>query len=152
MILLGQDETEKRFYGITTDFVEFSQNSDNYGKYDIIVANPPYIPSSDLFGLQAEVRNYEDSVALDGGDDGMNLISQILNLALSLLSTEGTRELWMEVDTSHPALIIEKYNNHNSKNFHVNSASGSSKGNSYVSIEGKKDMMGNPRFVKLVAG
>lgn len=40
-------------------------------KFDLIVCNPPYIPSRDLPGLQAEVRR-EPSLALDGGDDGLD--------------------------------------------------------------------------------
>jgi release factor glutamine methyltransferase len=38
---------------------------------DILVSNPPYIPSSDIPGLQREVREYEPMMALDGGDDGL---------------------------------------------------------------------------------
>jgi len=38
---------------------------------DILVSNPPYIPSGDLPGLQREVRDYEPHLALDGGDDGL---------------------------------------------------------------------------------
>lgn len=39
---------------------------------DILVSNPPYIPSSDIPGLQREVRDHEPLLALDGGDDGLN--------------------------------------------------------------------------------
>jgi len=39
---------------------------------DILVSNPPYIPSSDIPGLQREVRDHEPHLALDGGDDGLN--------------------------------------------------------------------------------
>lgn len=39
---------------------------------DILVSNPPYIPSSDIPGLQREVREHEPHLALDGGEDGLN--------------------------------------------------------------------------------
>jgi len=39
---------------------------------DILVSNPPYIPSADIPGLQREVRDHEPRLALDGGDDGLN--------------------------------------------------------------------------------
>jgi len=39
---------------------------------DIVVSNPPYIPSSDLPGLQREVRDFEPRLALDGGADGLD--------------------------------------------------------------------------------
>jgi len=39
---------------------------------DILVSNPPYIPSADIPGLQREVRDHEPHLALDGGEDGLN--------------------------------------------------------------------------------
>ena len=41
------------------------------GSFDLILSNPPYIPSGDLEGLQAEVRDSEPRLALDGGPDGL---------------------------------------------------------------------------------
>jgi release factor glutamine methyltransferase len=38
---------------------------------DLIVSNPPYIPSGDIAGLQPEVRHYDPHLALDGGEDGL---------------------------------------------------------------------------------
>ncbi len=40
---------------------------------DILVSNPPYIVTADLAGLQREVRDYEPRLALDGGEDGLDL-------------------------------------------------------------------------------
>ncbi len=45
----------------------------------IIVANLPYIPSSDLAGLPCEVREHEPIVALDGGPDGLSVIRKLLD-------------------------------------------------------------------------
>ena len=42
------------------------------GKFHVIASNPPYIPSNDLAGLQAEVRNFDPARALDGGADGLD--------------------------------------------------------------------------------
>ncbi len=41
-------------------------------RLDILVSNPPYIPSGDIAGLDAEVRDYEPRLALDGGADGLD--------------------------------------------------------------------------------
>jgi release factor glutamine methyltransferase len=40
--------------------------------FDIVVSNPPYIPSADIEGLQDEVRLFDPIVALDGGPDGLD--------------------------------------------------------------------------------
>ncbi len=41
------------------------------GPFDVIVSNPPYIPTGDIVGLEAEVTNYDPLLALDGGSDGL---------------------------------------------------------------------------------
>lgn len=44
---------------------------------DILVSNPPYIPSEDLLDLQREVRDFEPHLALDGGQDGLNFYRRL---------------------------------------------------------------------------
>ena len=41
-------------------------------KYTMIVSNPPYIPASEIEGLEPEVRDHDPLMALDGGDDGLD--------------------------------------------------------------------------------
>jgi release factor glutamine methyltransferase len=50
----------------------FAAGSGDGFALDIVVSNPPYIPSPDLPGLQREVRDYEPRLALDGGADGLD--------------------------------------------------------------------------------
>ncbi len=50
--------------------------------FDIIVSNPPYIKSSDIAGLQTEIRDWEPLDALDGGDDGLRFYREIIPSAM----------------------------------------------------------------------
>ena len=56
--------------------------------YDLIVSNPPYIPSEDCLSLQAEVLR-EPHMALEGGRDGLDFYRAILRYRLSLLPSGG---------------------------------------------------------------
>ena len=66
------------------EFSEFSKN-----KFDIIVCNPPYIKSSDIEKLQAEVKNHDPLVSLDGGIDGCDSYRAIFKDLRELLAAGG---------------------------------------------------------------
>lgn len=72
------------------------------GAFDFVVSNPPYIPRRDMEVLPPDVADHEDSVALDGGEDGLDVVRDIVRRCPRLLRRGGARQLWMEVDTSHP--------------------------------------------------
>jgi release factor glutamine methyltransferase len=59
------------------------------GLLDALVSNPPYIPTGEIDGLQAEVRDFEPRAALDGGPDGLALIGRIIAGAPRLLRGGG---------------------------------------------------------------
>lgn len=59
------------------------------GKVDIIVSNPPYIPSEDIEELQVEVRGYEPRKALDGGIDGLDFYRRIIPESKTYLNKSG---------------------------------------------------------------
>jgi release factor glutamine methyltransferase len=58
-------------------------------RFDIIVGNPPYIPSSEIRMLAVEVRDYDPSMALDGGEDGLRAYRAILAQAPRVLRRNG---------------------------------------------------------------
>ncbi|KAK4341979.1 hypothetical protein RND71_037795 [Anisodus tanguticus] len=59
------------------------------GEFVGLVSNPPYIPSKDIGGLQAEVGRHEPRLALDGGESGMNDLIHLCDGAVSMLKPGG---------------------------------------------------------------
>ena len=62
-------------------------------KFDLIVSNPPYIESKDMKNLSEDIRRYEPRLALDGGNDGLDLIKKVIYKSKSILKTKGTLAL-----------------------------------------------------------
>lgn len=62
------------------------------GQFSGMVSNPPYIPSNTVLTLQPEVVNHEPHLALDGGDDGLNAIRELVEKSPKYLQSGG---LWL---------------------------------------------------------
>jgi release factor glutamine methyltransferase len=60
------------------------------GRVDVLVANVPYVPTDDIALLPAESRLHEPRVALDGGADGLRVLSRVAALALRWLAPGGS--------------------------------------------------------------
>ena len=73
--------------------------------FDLIVANLPYIPTADIGALPVEVVHYEPLIALDGGEDGLDYIDQLLKQARYKLSATGL--LALEIDSRSGDRLIE---------------------------------------------
>jgi release factor glutamine methyltransferase len=58
-------------------------------RFDLIVSNPPYIPSREIDALQPEIARYEPRMALDGGPDGLDCLRRIIRQAPDLLRQGG---------------------------------------------------------------
>ena len=69
----------------------FNSDVDNfsYGKYDLIVSNPPYIKSCDLKYLDRDVVDFEPITALDGGTNGLSNILKVINKSSELIKING---------------------------------------------------------------
>jgi len=70
-------------------FKIFNINEFNFGKYDLIVSNPPYIKSRDIKNLSEDITNYEPTVALNGGLNGLDLVKKIIYKSNILLKKNG---------------------------------------------------------------
>ncbi|MEA4888818.1 MAG: peptide chain release factor N(5)-glutamine methyltransferase [Clostridiaceae bacterium] len=57
--------------------------------FDLITANPPYIPSGDIDGLMPEVSCHEPHLALDGGADGLDIYRMLIDRAINRLAADG---------------------------------------------------------------
>lgn len=99
------------------------------GRFNVIVSNPPYIPSATIDTLQKEVKNFEPRLALDGGADGLDIYRKISVDALKYLDRDGV--LMMEVGEGQAQAVAKLF-----------------KGNSYSIIV--KDFNEVDRYVKIV--
>ena len=70
-------------------FNNFDLERYNLGRYDLIVSNPPYIPSKDIKKLSKDLINFEPKKALDGGSDGLDLIKKVIYKSNILLKRNG---------------------------------------------------------------
>ena len=61
----------------------------NYGKYDLVVSNPPYIKSCDLKYLERDIIDFEPITALDGGPDGLSKILKVIKKSSELIKING---------------------------------------------------------------
>ena len=62
-------------------------------KFDLIVSNPPYIDSKDIKNLSDDIKRHEPRIALDGGNDGLDLIKKVIYKSKHILKIKGTLAL-----------------------------------------------------------
>jgi len=58
-------------------------------KFDLIVSNPPYIERKDIKNLSDDIKKYEPRMALDGGNDGLDLIRKVIYKSKEILKIKG---------------------------------------------------------------
>ena len=111
-ILLSLLSEKKDFYGVGIDLSKkcidlskknslklglkkrvkfYKSDVDNfrYGKYDLILSNPPYIKRLNLQYLDRDVINFEPKIALDGGIDGLSEIKKVIKKSSELIKKNG---------------------------------------------------------------
>lgn len=104
------------------------ENLDQQNKFDIIVSNPPYIKTEVIKTLDKEVQN-EPILALDGGEDGLEIYRRIIRKAHKFLEPNGY--LCLEIGYDQKEEVIELIKSEGK----------------YKEIYSKKDLSGNDRII-----
>ena len=104
------------------------------GHADVIVANLPYVPASELTTLPAPVRDFEPALALDGGPDGLDLYRTLLRQAPAKLKPGGA--LLMECDPRQAATLARL----------------AQEAFTRARVDVRRDLSGKDRLVEAVAG
>ena len=76
-------------------FIHCDVDNFNFGTYDVVVSNPPYICSRRIGYLGEDIKGFEPRMALDGGSSGLETITKVIIKAKKLLKTRG--HLFMEI-------------------------------------------------------
>ena len=99
-------QIENRIKFINSDIDKFF-----YGKYDLVVSNPPYIKKSKISTLKEDVKNFEPVLALDGGLDGSEKLNKVIKKTSYLLKRNGIFVLEIDNYQLHNVKnIMRKYN------------------------------------------
>lgn len=80
-------------------------------KFDLIISNPPYIPSKDVLELEAEVKNFEPHLALDGGADGLDFYRAIAQTAPNFLQKNG--RIILEIGFDQKDAVVKIFESEN---------------------------------------
>ncbi len=114
----------------TLDFLNETQRNKQFGRYDIIVSNPPYIPMSEKVNMHKNVKDYEPAIALFVPDtDALVFYKAIASFGKEHLNSNGY--IYCELDAGHAEAckaLFEEYG--------------------YKDVEIKKDMHGNWRMLR----
>jgi release factor glutamine methyltransferase len=77
-----------------------------WGRLELVLANPPYIPTGELAHLDPLVRDHEPTLALDGGPDGLAAIRSLVAGAFVALAPGGLLLLEHHHDQSPAVLAL----------------------------------------------
>ena len=115
--------------GAEIEFIQSDLFENINGVYNFILTNPPYIKTSDIDGLQSEVKNFEPKLALDGGEDGLDFYRKIATEARAHLTENGV--VFAEFGIGQAEEIKRLFGE-------------------YTSVEIIKDISGTERIIKAV--
>ena len=90
----------------------FKTDIDNfkYGKYDLVISNPPYVKKFDIKYLEKEISLFEPKLALDGGLDGLSELKKVIFNSSKLIKRNGILVLEIAFDQAESVKRILKQN------------------------------------------
>lgn len=99
--LISKNLIHNQISNVTVLQSDLYQNLDKQ-KFDLIIANPPYIPQADYVKLDFSVKLWEDPQALVSPDSDLAIITQIIKLAPNYLQSKHDQilSLWLEIDST----------------------------------------------------
>ncbi len=128
---VAAENTERLAFGENVSVIEGDLlgglPDDLRGRLDLVISNPPYIPTAALADLPAEVSGFEPRLALDGGEDGLAVFRRLAAQASEWLAPDGV--LCVELDESRVR------------------AAGDEALQWYVEVRVKKDLAGRDRVL-----
>jgi release factor glutamine methyltransferase len=137
--VLGSPQESCDYKVVLRSTRDFEPKEMDFDEFDIVVSNPPYIPSRDMSTLSEDVLDFEDYNALCGGDDGLDVVRDILRQLPQWCQNQNANEkpfhstCWMELDSSHPSIMSLLVENYPGVSF----------------VQSLKDMSGLDRFVQV---
>lgn len=125
-LLVAKENAKKN--QVEAEFVSSDLFKSISGTFDMIISNPPYIPTEVITGLMPEVKNFEPMEALDGKEDGLHFYREIASEAGKFLNSNGY--LYFEIGHDQGGRVAAIMEN-----------------NGYRNVRVIKDLAGNDRVV-----
>ena len=88
-IQIANANSQKHKLGRRAKFFRRSFSEVYENKFDLIVSNPPYIMKKDIKNLNEDIKKFEPKLALDGGNDGLDVIKKVIYKSKSILKIKG---------------------------------------------------------------
>ena len=92
-ILIANKNAKRHELSNRVKFLNKSFESIFSKKFDLIVSNPPYIERKNIKNLSDDIKRFEPIMALDGGNDGLDLIKKVIYKSKRILKIKGTLAL-----------------------------------------------------------
>ena len=114
-LAVAKKNADSHTIGTRLQFIKADWFADNFidafkDKFDMIISNPPYIPSADIENLEPEVKNYDPRLALDGGESGYDSYMRIAEVAPELLKDDGY--ILLEAGQGQAQKIVDIFASH----------------------------------------